>query len=402
MIIHWQMVCWRAADDRRVFAQRACCQPLCCAYNLLQSFVHNVERRVSSSLGPQLDRAVPSWQRIAQRIVWAEPTWVIGLGILLLLPQRFLPTAIQAQTALWRASAVAFLIIGRLLRRLAISKLFRISALENFQQRLSAALPGNVNANQIAGVLAVVIPVAAALALRRDWSAKRWPVILAALATLFMLVMLALTQSRGAYMATAIALAVMALLRWPKLRYAIPVVVIAVTVVVGMIGPRNVAEMALSGSAVSGLAGRLEIWSRAFYAISDFPFTGIGIGTWNKVIPTLYPLFSVAPDAKLDHAHHLLLQVSLDLGLPGFIAYLALFANTIAMLIITLRRRAAAVNWTLAAGTLGALTAMFLHGIVDVPLWDSKPAFLPWLHIALAMLIGLQTAALPAAESSLH
>jgi len=357
---------------------------------------------VSSSLGPQLDRAVPSWQRIAQRIVWAEPTWVIGLGILLLLPQRFLPTAIQAQTALWRASAVAFLIIGRLLRRLAISKLFRISALENFQQRLSAALPGNVNANQIAGVLAVVIPVAAALALRRDWSAKRWPVILAALATLFMLVMLALTQSRGAYMATAIALAVMALLRWPKLRYAIPVVVIAVTVVVGMIGPRNVAEMALSDSAVSGLDGRLEIWSRAFYAISDFPFTGIGIGTWNKVIPTLYPLFSVAPDAKLDHAHNLLLQVSLDLGLPAFIAYLALFANTIAMLIITLRRRAAAVNWTLAAGTLGALTAMFLHGIVDVPLWDSKPAFLPWLHIALAMLIGLQTAALPAAESSLH
>jgi hypothetical protein len=95
----------------------------------------------------------------------------------------------------------------------------------------------------------------------------------------------------------------------------------------------------------------------------------------------------------------LLLQVSLDLGLPSFIAYLALYANTLALLIVTLRRRAAAINWTLAAGTLGALTAMFLHGIVDVPLWDSKPAFLPWLLIALAMLIGLRTVARPAPES---
>jgi putative inorganic carbon (HCO3(-)) transporter len=417
--------------------------------------------------------------------VWAEPIWVMGLGVLLLLPQRFLPEAIQAQAILWRASGVVVLIFGGLLRwlvygritrrtpldwplvfmvlwlpvnywaavskahawealspliiglamylallnwppahqrpqligglivlfgvglafttplftDLAIGKLFRFSALEAMQQRLSAALPGNVNANQIGGVLAVIIPLTAALALRRDWTAKRWPVLLAALATLFMLAMLALTQSRGAYLATAVALAVVALLRWPKLRYAVPVVIIAVVLMVGLIGPRNVAELALSGSAVSGLDGRLEIWSRAFYAINDFPFTGIGIGTWNEVIPTLYPLFSVAPDAKLDHAHNLLLQVSLDLGLPGLIAYLALYANTIALLVLTLRRRAAAVNWTLAAGTLGALTAMFLHGIVDVPLWDSKPAFLPWLLLALAMLVGLRTVARPGPES---
>jgi putative inorganic carbon (HCO3(-)) transporter len=409
----------------------------------------------------------------------------MGLGVLLLLPLRFLPEAIQAQAVLWRASGVVVLILGGLLRwlaygritrrtpldwplafmvlwlpvnywaavnkadawealspliiglamylallnwppahkrpqllgglivlfgvglafttplftDLAIGKLFRISALESLQQSLSAALPGNVNANQIGGVLAVVIPLAAALSLRRDWTAKRWPVLLAALATLFMLAMLALTQSRGAYLATAVALGVVALLRWPKLRYTVPVVIIAVVLIVGLIGPRHMAEMALSGGAVGGLDGRLEIWSRAFYAISDFPFTGIGIGTWNEVIPTLYPLFSIAPDAKLDHAHNWLLQVSLDLGLPGFIAYLALCANTFALLIVTLRRRAAAVNWTLAAGTLGALTAMFLHGIVDVPLWDSKPAFLPWLLAALAMLIGLRTVARPAPES---
>jgi putative inorganic carbon (HCO3(-)) transporter len=430
-----------------------------------------------SASGEQSNRTAPSWQRALQRIVWAEPLWVMSLGVLLLLPQRFLPEAIQAQTALWRASGLVVLIFGGLLRwlaygrltrrtpldwplafmllwlpvnywaavnkpaawealspliigvamylallnwppahkrpqliaglillfgvglafttplfsDLAIGKVFRIPALESAQQRLSEALPGNVNTNQIGGVLAVVIPLAAALALRRDWSTRRWPSLLAALATLFMLAMLALTQSRGAYLAAAVALAIVVLLRWPKLRYAIPFVLLALAVAVVIIGPPQVIELALSGSAVSGAEGRVEIWSRALYAISDFPFTGIGIGTWNEVIPTLYPLFSVAPDAKLNHAHNLLLQVSLDLGLPGLIAYLALYANTSVLLIITLRRRAAAVNWTLAAGTAGALTAMFLHGIVDVPLWDSKPAFLPWLFMALAMLIGLQT-----------
>jgi putative inorganic carbon (HCO3(-)) transporter len=412
-----------------------------------------------------------------QYIAWAEPIWVIGLGVLLLLPQRFLPEVIQAQAALWRASGLVVLIFGGLLRwlaygritrrtpldwplifmllwlsvnywaavnkadawealspliigvalylallnwppadrrpqllgglivllgvglafttplftDLAIGKLFRISELVSLQERLAAALPGNVNANQVGGVLAVVIPLAAALALRRDWSTKRWLSLLAGLATLFMLAMLALTQSRGAYLATAVALALVLLLRWPRLRYAVPFVLIALVVAVAVSRPQRVIELALSGSAVSGAEGRVEIWSRALYAITDFPFTGIGIGTWNRVIPTLYPLFSVAPDAKLNHAHNLLLQVGLDLGLPGLIAYLALYVNTFVLLILTLRRRAAAVNWTLAAGTAGALTAMFLHGIVDVPLWDSKPAFLPWLFMALAMLIGLQT-----------
>jgi len=136
--------------------------------------------------------------------------------------------------------------------------------------------------------------------------------------------------------------------------------------------------------------GRLEIWSRAFYAVSDFPFTGIGIGTFDRVIPLLYPLFSIGPDVHLTHAHNLLLQVALDTGLPGLIAYLALFINTFVMIFKALRQRSAALDWTLAAGVLGGLVAMFVHGIFDAPLWGSKPAFLPWLMVALAMQVALR------------
>lgn len=413
----------------------------------------------------------PRWRRAFQRLAWLEPFWVLTIGILLLLPQRFLPAAIQAQAEIWRASAVALPLIGGMIRRLAysrvtrrtpldwplvfmlawlpvnywasvdkaaswealsplivgvalylallnwppaerrpqligwlivvigvglavtaplfsdlaIGKIFRIAAFESLQQRLSESLPGNVNANQIAGVLAVIIPLAAALTVRRDWRTRRGPVIVAGLATVFMLAMLALTQSRGAYLATAVAVVLIAVWRWPKLWYVVPVLVVASIAGIGILGPRTVLDAALSGGMVSGLDGRLEIWSRALYAIGDFPFTGIGVGTWNRVIPVLYPLFSIAPDAQLNHAHNLILQVGIDLGLPGLIAYLALHINVFGRLINQLRNRAAALNWALAAGTFGALVAMFIHGIVDVPLWDSKVAFLPWLFMALVM-----------------
>ena len=104
----------------------------------------------------------------------------------------------------------------------------------------------------------------------------------------------------------------------------------------------------------------------------------------------LYPLFSIGPDAAITHAHNLWLQVGIDLGLPGLIAYLALFINVFVMLFRVLRHRAAALDWTLAAGTLGASVALLIHGIFDAPLWGVKPAFIPWLFVALAMLLGLR------------
>ena len=43
----------------------------------------------------------------------------------------------------------------------------------------------------------------------------------------------------------------------------------------------------------------------------------------------------------------------------------------------------------LAAGALGGLLAMFVHGIFDAAVWGSKPAIVPWLLIALAVQVGL-------------
>ncbi len=409
-----------------------------------------------------------------RRLAWCEPFWVAALGLLLLLPPRFLPTVLQIDQAngriwlvlllllgwpvrrlaygtfsrrtplnwpmliliiwlpvnMWASvdqalswEALGYLLLGvamyfallnwpptqqrpqliawvllllggaltlatPLLTELAIGKIFRLPGLDNLFQQAASQVPGNVNANRVAGALVVIAPLAVALGVRWDWTKRRWAPILCGLLALAMLVMLILTQSRNAYLAMAIAIGVILLLRWPKLLWLLPVALVLAAVVVWRVGLSNLLEALLSGGAWNGLDGRLELWSRAIYAINDFPFTGIGLGTFEKVIPVLYPLFSIGPDTVITHAHNLWLQVAVDLGLPGLIAYLAMFINVFVVLWQVLRRRTVALDWTLAVGTLGAILALLIHGIFDAPLWGVKPAFIPWLFIALAMLLG--------------
>ena len=304
-----------------------------------------------------------------------QPSWIAGLIMVI---------------------GVGLAVIAPVFSNLSFGKLFNVPALEALNQRLSALVPGNVNANQVGGALVVILPVTLAMALRG--SGRRWLSALSALAALFMLGMLLLTQSRGAYLAALIALPVVVVLRWPRWRWRLAAAAILGVVAFFAIGPQRVVDLVLGGSSANGLSGRLEVWSRALYAISDFPFTGIGIGTFNRVIPMLYPFFTIAPDAKLDHAHNLFLQVGLDLGLPGLIAYLALLLATLAALIDVVRR--AAADRMLAAGALGGFTAMLIHGLVDVPVWGGKTAFIPWLLIALAMVLAARAAASGAPPST--
>ncbi|HEB77806.1 MAG TPA: hypothetical protein ENI90_04675, partial [Methylothermaceae bacterium] len=93
------------------------------------------------------------------------------------------------------------------------------------------------------------------------------------------------------------------------------------------------------------------MWTNALYALSDFVFTGIGIGTFRQVMPLLYPFVSITPDSpSFTHAHNLYLQIGLDLGLPGLIAWLALILVLFALLIPRVRRRDGSLEWALAVG----------------------------------------------------
>jgi putative inorganic carbon (HCO3(-)) transporter len=133
----------------------------------------------------------------------------------------------------------------------------------------------------------------------------------------------------------------------------------------------------------SSIDGRLEIWSRAIYGLQDFPFTGMGMNNFRKVVHILYPLFLISPDNDIAHAHNQWLQAGLDLGLPGLIAYLAIWFGAAAMLFGTWR--ASRDFWQRAStiGFAGAMVASFVYGMTDAIALGAKPSFLWWMMLGL-------------------
>ncbi|HMN30720.1 MAG TPA: O-antigen ligase family protein, partial [Caldilineaceae bacterium] len=142
--------------------------------------------------------------------------------------------------------------------------------------------------------------------------------------------LLVLTQSRGGLLATAATLPLIVLLRWPKLWRLTPVALVLVVLAIWWYSPSMVVDELSKDGSLGGWQNRLEMWHFSVMALYDFLFTGIGIGAFSITLPLLYPIpFDVA---EFPHAHNLLLQVGLDLGLPGLIAYLALLINLFVML----------------------------------------------------------------------
>jgi len=239
-----------------------------------------------------------------------------------------------------------------------------------------------IHANVLAGALVIILPLLLALALQKLYR------ILFILLFLFVAGILLLTQSRGGYLAVAITLPIVATLRWPRLLYAILPVLIIVILFIQQDSVQLVLSQLRSDGSLGGWDGRLDIWTQSLNALYDFSFTGIGIGTFTLVIPLLYPLR--VPIEGFPHAHNLFLQVGLDLGLPGLIAYLALLINLFVMLISTLRTsNVSQLHRTLAIGATGSLVAMLVHGLLDAVIWGTKLAFMPWLLFALITLLFL-------------
>ncbi len=277
--------------------------------------------------------------------------------------------------------------------RITAPKLF---PLPGFYTRLAGRLPETINANVMAGGLVLLWPLvlaglqfphstAASLLSRLTSYALR---LFSLLVTLLLLFTLALTQSRGAYAAAAVSGLVWLALLWPRAATVVaPLTVIAALVGGSLLGWGVVADQLTAGDVTSGLDGRIEIWSRALYAIQDFPFTGSGLGTFEQVVAILYPLF-MNPAGTVPHAHNLFLQVAVDLGLPGLAAYLALLGLTLYCAFSAyrdFRRRRARGLTGLCAGCIAALAGMGVHGLIDAAAWGRiKLAFIPWVVIGLA------------------
>ena len=294
----------------------------------------------------------------------------------------------------------------------------KVGGLDVLTSRLAPhvlSLPGaeqGLNPNELAGTLLWILPLSASLAgfvllhTRAFWGRLGWRMpgfsLFLALNSAILLLAIVLLQSRSAYAGLAVAGVMLAAFAWMARRRAMVFAAVAIIALLSVSifaqgsGTLNVVDLAgSSGVAADSTQGRLEIWSRALYAIQDFPFTGMGLNTFRTVVHLLYPLFIIPPGLDIAHAHNEFLQAALDLGLPGLVAFLALYLTTFWMLRELWESPATmgierALWRTIILGLTGGLLAHAVFGLTDAIAFGARPGVLFWMLLALITGLFLQ------------
>ena len=135
---------------------------------------------------------------------------------------------------------------------------------------------------------------------------------------------LVLGLTRGAWVALAVALLLLLLLRSPRaLLWAAPVAVVLL-----LVAPLRVVERAASifDPYDSSNYDRLCMAWTGLLMIEERPLLGVGPG----MVEELYPIYRhpTAPRLQRPHLHNTFLQVAAERGLPALVALVALFAGS--------------------------------------------------------------------------
>jgi putative inorganic carbon (HCO3(-)) transporter len=349
---------------------------------------------------------------------------VLGLGIFALVGREARKSSGQV---FW---LMAYLLSGLGLSGLALFGtrwLRKFPILEGITSRLPPRLDaflgeeGIFHPNIVAGALLWVLPLVLLLAMfavthvplltRHVGTKKTFGLnILLLITAAFMSGVFLLTQSREAFIGLGVSMSVIGFpfafaLRnnsqasLKPLALGLFLVLMLAVMAVLRVGPIAAMEFVFGGTqpgegalSISSLSSRLEIWSRALYAIQDFAFTGIGMGTFQPIVRALYPLFTISPEVEFVHPHNHLLSAAVDLGLPGLVAYLSLYLSAGWMLLRIFQRAGSPWTRTLALGYGASFLAYFIYGLTDAIALGTKPGVFFWYMLGLvAALYGKTT-----------
>jgi putative inorganic carbon (hco3(-)) transporter len=318
---------------------------------------------------------------------------------------RFVVTAVQQRSHL-NGALGAYLLLGLGLIALGAFSAqwrFKVTFVEQLLGRLPPQLfilpespDAGISLNQLAGTLLMVWPLLLALVLgQMQLRSRRSTVLAAALLWLLLTGLLLLTQSRSAWIGAFAALLMLAAL-WtyllPPSRYRrLAGLLLLLLLFSGMVsawlaGPESWQRLwrerpgETAAGSLGAVAFRAEVWQWSIMAVQDFPFTGTGLGTFRRVVFRFYPI-AVTPTYDIAHAHNIFLQVALDVGLPGLVAYMA-HILVAGLLVWKLARREPALR-PFAMGLLACLVALHVYGLSDALAPGSKPGLLFWALLAL-------------------
>ena len=285
------------------------------------------------------------------------------------------------------AAGVAMALLSFVTVRWSQTKLFLIP--EALYARFPLLVSDPVHPNIMASAMVLLLPLPLTLLLspwteaplrsRHHWL---WRALLAVVVLLMGGVLL-LTKSRGGYVAATLGMLAFLWLSGRR-RLALALLLVCVMVGAGIIssgrGAETTPDLIDQSADPATLAFRVNVWRVALWTLADFPFTGVGMGTFNDVAALLYPFY----ETQNPGTHNVYLQTGVDLGFPGLIAYLALMGLVVWTGWQAVRRFKETGQpglGTIAVGCLSGMMALLVHGLIDNTMWNTRAAFLPWLVI---------------------
>ncbi len=194
---------------------------------------------------------------------------------------------------------------------------------------------------------------------------------------------LLLTFSRGAWLATSAALIAGALLI-SKRRLAV-VGAISSVVLIGVLAIFQAARLGDIWQLGSGSTSlRLLLWQAAINMIRDHPITGLGLDQFLYYYNPQYVLPGAWEERFTSHAHNLILDLWIRLGIIGLVVGALLIGALFQKGIATLRHVHGKDRWVL-VGALSSSVAMLVHGMVDNAFFAQDLAYIFWFSYGAVM-----------------
>ncbi|MBR6729401.1 MAG: O-antigen ligase family protein [Clostridia bacterium] len=287
----------------------------------------------------------------------------------------------------WRAAVVSFLLMAGLVALYGVYQNF--AGVSSTQSWVDAEMFKNIkvrvystfdNPNVLGEFLVLLIPVSLAVLwkARTDGQKLVYAGIFAILAAC-----LVFTWSRGAWLGVMLAVALYFIVmdkRWSLLA------MIGICMIPFFLASGSaIAERILSigNTADTSTAYRVSIWRAAVTMIQDFWLGGVGSGS--DAFSMIYPKYALAGANYALHSHNLFLQLWVETGITGIVAFLVLmlsfFKKSFSLSVYQNRSGSdAALCLAMGFGVLGFL----FQGLTDNVWYNYKMVLIFWIMLALA------------------
>lgn len=253
---------------------------------------------------------------------------------------------------------------------------------ESLYKNFTLLVSDSANPSVMAGSLVLLLPFPLSMLVFRWRKISNYERILSAAAFTLMMVIIILTRARGTWVAAAAGLFTIMILFDRRFWIIFILGSIATLALVTFSGGDQIVEVLLYSNTTGGLEDRLEIWSRALALVHDFPYTGVGMGNFLEAAQGFYAYDQYA-SGYIPHAHNLFMQVAVDLGIPGLVAWLSVMLGMLYLSWRTFRNgkhKGGSLYMGAGAALLASQVVLITNGLTDSVVWGMvRPAPLVWI-----------------------